>query len=402
MQQHSTMYSPQRRELQQPAPGRKVRGLAAIAVLIAGTASVAFAAPYLPASDQTVLMQVPAAAQQHELRPLRAALAADPESLPSALALAQAYLELGRSEGDPRFVSYAQATLAPWLQRSTAPVEALVMTAIALQSLHHFDEATGLLARALKRDPRNAQAWLTRATIEQVRGEFAAARHSCTRLIGIADPAVALACVTATNAMTGRLEPGYRSLALIADGNRDPKVRGWLLAQLGEMAVRLGRDADAENHFRNALAADPSNTTVAAEYADLLLRQHRPQEVVTLLSGRESQDTLLLRLAIAGERLGTRSGSRWSDLYAQRYAAALFDGDVTHLREHARYELDVRQDRKRALALAARNWQVQREPADVRVYWHASTGVERRVVEEWIAAVGYEDATLSVTARSAP
>ncbi|HEY5809480.1 MAG TPA: hypothetical protein VIT67_16010, partial [Povalibacter sp.] len=76
-----------------------------------GMLDVAHAAPHIPASDATVLMRVPASAQQTAILPLRRAVAANPGDLPAALELSRAYIDLGRREGDPRFISYAQATL---------------------------------------------------------------------------------------------------------------------------------------------------------------------------------------------------------------------------------------------------------------------------------------------------
>ena len=60
----------------------------------------------------------------------------------------------------------------------------LVLHATVQQNRHRFTAALATLERVLARDPRNAQAWLTRAMIELVRGEPRAALASCTRLLG--------------------------------------------------------------------------------------------------------------------------------------------------------------------------------------------------------------------------
>ncbi|MFL6576668.1 MAG: tetratricopeptide repeat protein [Povalibacter sp.] len=343
-------------------------------------------------------MRVPAAAQQRELQPLRRSLAQDPTNVSAALELSRAYLDLGRREGDPRFISYAQATLAPFTQGERAFTDALVLTAIALQSLHRFDDSMTFLSRAITSEPRHAQAWLTRATVQQVRGDFDAARDSCAHLIGITDTTVALACAASVNGMTGRLQQSYAALSAFArNSNSDARVQSWIGGQLGEMAVRLGDDTAAERHFRASLNADPGDVQVKAELADLLLRQRRWEATIDLLSGLEAQDTLLLRLAIAGQRLDQ---PHWAELYEARYQAALLDGDVTHVREHARYLLEVRGDRKQAFTLAQRNWQVQREPADIRLYWLASSDATRTTIAQWIAHTRYEDATLPLGVRT--
>jgi hypothetical protein len=63
-----------------------------------------------------------------------------------------------------------------------------------------------------------------------------------------------------------------------------------------------------------------------------------------------------------------------------------------HLREQARFELDVQGDAGRALDLAIRNWQVQREPIDARLLYEAAVaaGNASQVAEarRWLEAAG--------------
>jgi tetratricopeptide (TPR) repeat protein len=376
--------------------GPRARGLVVLLSALCAAAMTS-ATPYVPSNDTAVLAQVSGAEQLRELQPMRRALAANPDDVAAALVLARAYLDIGRRDGDPRFLSYSQATLARWTSRADAPVETLTLGAIALQSLHRFDDSLGLLQRAVDRDPRNAQAWLTQATVFQVRGQFAAARRSCTHLIGITDQAVALACLAGVNGMNGKLRESYVALASLAAQRVtiDSQVSGWLLGLLGDMSVRLGNDAGAQLHYEAALKANPDDVQVRAELADLLLRQRRATQAIELLQAYEAQDPLLLRLAIAGKQLRTRQGERWIAMYDARFQAAQRDDDATHLREHARYLLEVRGDAAAALKLAERNWQIQREPADIRVYWQAATNVgAATAIEKWITDNRYQDATL--------
>lgn len=365
-------------------------GLAVVLVIMTGAA---LAAPYIPASDSTVLTQVPVTSQ---VQRLRRTLANDPANLDAALELSRAWLSAGRRDGDPRFFSYVQATLASWTGRQDAPVDALILMATALQSTHRFAEAQSLLERALQLDPRNAQAWLTQATLLQVLGDFTAAENACRRLIGITDQRIALACIASAQSMHGKLDSSYRALQRVAqdDTRMDTSVRSWLLGQLGEMAVRLDDGDAAERHFAAALLANPDDNYLKGELADLYLRRSQPAAVIELLAGLEAQDALLLRLAIAERHLG---GTRWTSMYEARYREALRDGESIHLREHARYLLEVRGDAMAALQAAERNWRVQREPADIRIYWQAATAARSDsldVIMRWAAANGYQDATL--------
>jgi len=73
--------------------------------------------PFTPNDDHQVLERLPAKTSIAELRTLRGAqaeLRTDPENLQASLRLARNYIEKCRAESDPRYLGYAQATLAPW------------------------------------------------------------------------------------------------------------------------------------------------------------------------------------------------------------------------------------------------------------------------------------------------
>jgi Tfp pilus assembly protein PilF len=390
------------RSARKPRPAQPCRKawLAGLLLSSAWCASLATAAPYVPASDDTVLEVVPAAAQLQQLRPLRAQLARRPSDERSALALAEAYLELGRAESDPRFISYAQATLAPWLQVSRPDARALVLTASALQYLHRFDEALALLDRALREQPQNAQGWLIRADILQVQGHFIEAQAACRTLAQFSDALITVACLTGVKSLTGALTASYQALqSLYQDDPRLPSgLRVWVLDELADMAERAGNDHTTETYLTRALRVNASDPYSRAAYADLLLREQRNAEVVQLLEADQSKDNLLLRLSIAGTRLHLRQAEDWAATYQARYEAARRDGDLTHLREQARFLLEVRHDPVAALALAESNWEVQREPADIRLLAAAALGSADAAAAaralQWLTETHYEDQTL--------
>jgi tetratricopeptide (TPR) repeat protein len=366
--------------------------------------ATAVGAPRVPANDDTVLEHVPAASATRGLEPLRGQLAAHPDDLPTALTLAQGYLDIGRANADPRFVSYAEATLVPWMARSNPDPAVLTLAASTVQYLHRFDEALALLERALAAQPLNGQAWLTKATLLQVQGRFQESRKACQPLARIAGQLIALTCLTSVNSVTGQLAVSYMALdRVFTDDERLPSgIRIWIREQLADMAQRSGDDGAAEAHLKAALRVSAQDGSVKSDYADLLLRQQRNTEVIQMLRGDEQRDNLLLRLAIAGARLRTTDGARWSKQFQARYEASRRDGDDTHLREQARFLLEVGGQAAEALTLSQRNWQVQREPADVRIYAEAAaaTGNQQAAhdILKWIRETNYEDRTLTSTA----
>jgi tetratricopeptide (TPR) repeat protein len=355
------------------------------------------ASPYVPRDDATILERVPARSDLERLAPLRAAAAASPPSLEASLALATAYIGIGRRNSDPRFIAYAQAALLPWLAHSQPPERALVLQAITLQYLHRFDAALTSLDHALEREPLDAQAWLTRAALLELRGDYTAARRACARLVRIADEFSALTCLASVAGRNGQLAASYARLE--TPGDLDPRLpaalRVWRLAVLAEMAGRLGDDRAAEAYLREALRAEGDDPYVKAAYADLLLRNDRSREVLALLAGSEAQDPLLLRLAIAAHRLASPERDRWTQAYEERLREAERDGDNTHQREQAMYLLEVRGDAVAALTSARRNWSMQREPTDLCLYAQASlraqASTDRELIAQWLAETHYED-----------
>ena len=391
---------------------RDDKGVRSCAALLRTTAlfvllsigATASATPYIPADDSVVLERVPARSALERLAPLRAAVSANPTDLPATLSLARGYIDIGRSNSDPRFVAYAESVLAPWLARPTPEEPVLVLQATALQYLHQFDASLALLDRALVLRPLDGQAWLTRASLLELRGSYADARRACARLARAADELIALTCLCSVDSRSGKLAASYQSLMSLAGvgGPLPSAVQTWTQSVLAEMAERLGDDRTAEANLVAALRVEPDDPYVKASYADLLLRLNRPLEVTALLRGGEAQDPLLLRLAIAGARAASPEATRWASMYEERILAAERDRDFSHQREQAMFLLDVRGDARGALAAAASNWNVQREPADIRIYLRAAersaSSTDRAAIVSWLAATHYEDRTLPAIA----
>ena len=110
----------------------------------------AVAAPYTPESDDQILQRLPTPSILDGADALQEKLADDPRDRDSAEQLARLYIQAARREGDPRYLGYASATLAPWLQASDAPPSVLVLAATIAQGEHRFTQAHHLLRQALE------------------------------------------------------------------------------------------------------------------------------------------------------------------------------------------------------------------------------------------------------------
>ena len=386
----------------------RCNGFAPLRVLICvgltgGACAIASAGPFVPQSDDQVVERLPLAPSDPVLRRLRALngqLTRAPNDLPLAVMVAQGYSELGRVTGDPRYAGYAQAALTPWWSLERAPPEVLVLRAALHQRMHQFDLALADLATVMNINPRNVEARLMRATVNQVRGAYDDAREECRALQDLTEKLVWTACLTNVNGATGRLRESYERLraAFSRYPIAEPKLGSWVLTSLAEMATRAGMISEAEAHFRAALTLAPADYYLLGAYADYLLDNGRPQDVVALLRYKSAADPLLLRYALALQAQNSNDLAIQVQQLVDRFAASRLRGDRVHLREEARFTLRLLNAPATALKLAQENWQVQKEPADVRILLeaalaaHDNTAVDE--VKEWLGNSGLENVQL--------
>ncbi len=388
--------------------------LGVLAVLPVAMVSSALAAPVVPSHDSEVLERLrsttAADPRSREIRELQADLARQPDRRDLAVRVARLYLLKNREESDPRYLGYAQAALARWWSEERAPSDVVVLRATIRQSRHEFEAAMGDLSRLVAVEPGNAQGWLTLAAIQQVRGDYAAAGRSAMALFQLADEEVAVTCAAITASLNGEAAKGANLLqrTLGRNPHPDPAVRVWALTALAEITGRLGRDHDAEARFKEALALQDRDGYLLGAYADFLLDVGRPEEVLSLLREETRNDNLLLRLGLAEQGVHPTHASLSKEVTSlrARFEASRLRGDTAHQREEARFTLHLLHQPRPALDLARANWQVQREPADVRILLEAAiaTGDQPALhtVREWLQTSRLEDVHLDRLLASRP
>jgi uncharacterized protein (TIGR02996 family) len=264
----------------------------------------------------------------------------------------------------------------------------------------------------LGRAPRHTQARLTRASVLTIVARYAEAERDCAALARMASELVVATCSSAPMSLDGRAGEAYALLAaaLSRSGAATADMLSWAHTLAAEIAARRGEAVIAEEHFRNALAADPQDAYLRAAYADFLLDRQRPREAAALVMHDPRNDVLLLRLALA-EAAFPRPTPAEQRAFAQRraelaarFAASRARGDIVHRREEARFAL-LERDPRRALTLARANWEVQREPADLRVLAEAARAAGDaavlEVVRAWQREHRLEDVTIAAITGSA-
>lgn len=334
-----------------------------LGLAITAIAAAAHAEPLLPASDAEVVERLPASGgAAREERRARRLLAQQPDDVALALRLARAGLERSRSSGDPRHAGLALAALRHWSDPASAPPEVLLLQATLDQHLHEFDAAARKLETLLQRRPRDAQGWLTLATVRRVQGRYGDADVACRRLAAAGTALHAAACAAENDGLRGRFEQARAVLQRLAATPRlDGPTRAWLLTTRAELEQRAGDPQAAETAWRAALQAAPESYALLG-CADLLLAQGRPQEALVLLQDRPASDAVLLRRAIGGDAPAAQQLRERIAQAGQRPGSA-----STHGREQALFALQVEHAAPRAVALARQNLQRQREPVDLWV-----------------------------------
>jgi hypothetical protein len=378
----------------------------AVAV-VASVSGVAVAAPFIPQDANEIVVELtpPTGPEWDEIGRVRAELAATPDASAIAARLAHGYLELFRVEGDPRLIGYAAAALSRWTLDGTAP-PAVALELIAIEQLEHrFDAAVRALDDFLARDASNAQAWLMRASISLARGQYPESTNACARLVLTAGAETAGACLAAVQAVTGRARQAREFLAAAfarGDYETDAAFESWVRTLAAETAVALDMPSDADAEFRAALSAArraggrPTIYLISA-YADFLLDSGRDTDVLAFLVEAPRSDATLLRAATARKRLGLVVDDEIRTL-SQHLELTLSGHEETHGREAAYFLLRVLDAPSDALALAARNFAVQREPLDARLVLEAAVAVcdadAALPVLEWMQSNAVEHAAL--------
>lgn len=355
------------------------------------------AAPRTPASDTEVLEKLPLRAGDstaRELSSLRAALVQAPTDEAKATELVTRYFDLAMARGDPRYIGYADAVVQRFPATRSAPL--LTLRGMLRQYRHDFAGALSNLDEALKQDPSYADAQAWRAAIFLVKADYAAAQQACDALQRLERDVLAGGCLGLTQAYGGQLDAGYQTLQKSLAQAGFPSNQVWLLTRLGEVAAWRGEAAQADAHYRAALALGRDDVYLLAAWADFLLDAGQPAEVVKWLQSWESADSLLLRLAEAETALQLPGAARLRQTMADRFTAARARGDTTHRAEEARFELRLRQDAKTALRLAQENYAVQREPRDARILLEAAIAAQdpasAQPARDWLRSSGFEDA----------
>lgn len=379
--------------------------------LLALGVSLAEAAPFTPSSDSEVVERLPLASDPsaRQLESLRRQLAGRPDDHALRLDIGRRYFSLAMAQGDPRLVGYASAAIAPLAAQSADIADYWLLRGQLEQFSHQFEPALTSLAKASQIDPKNPEPLGWRAAIFMVQARYAEALAECGRLAPLAEPLFGIGCRAYAQAAAGELNPAFESLAAaaraaaVASTPPAPELLLWAYTRLAEMAIRLQKSDAAEPYFKSALKLGVIDQFLLGAYADFLLAQQKPAEVLTLLAGWERSDILLLRLALAGQATNDSRATDWTNQLRDRFQAAAQRGDRLHEQEAARFELDIERKPAKALAAASSNYTVQKEPRDAEILMRTALAAGQAKAAQpaldWLRTSRYEDPALEKLAQ---
>ena len=385
--------------------GLQTRGANCAARLVGLAAATwcaaALAAPWRPTDDSVVLAAVPARGINLTLESAERDYRAHPDDVAILERLVREQLAAGRRLSDPRYFGQAEAVLARALSLSQRSLTLDISWADILQHRHDYEASRRVLDRVLSTAPREPQARLMRAQMNLAQGRFAEARRDCTALLTVG--AVGRVCLAQAMTMTGDLERGYALALREATGGGNPATRSWILTALADMAARRG-DPDSQQWLEKALLADPDDQYARLALADALIDRGALGAAARVAGAGPQSDAALLRLAIVATASG--GGDAAARELEARHREATARGEVIHLRDLARFRLEVLHDVHGALEAARRNFASQKEPWDARLLLESARAAgDLGAVAEyraWQRTTGYQDRRLASLAVAAP
>lgn len=212
-------------------------------------------------------------------------LEAHPRARDAHLNLATALLDAGRPE-DALAAAREGLRLRPESAKSYSAV------GVALIRLGRPAEAESVVREGVARDPRDREALQNLAEALRIQGRFDEALAQFETLLGFY-PGYAVAHAGAAAALVelGRFEEALAHVERAFAHGIGGALQSLTGRSGGRAAAALGRFADAETHYRRALAAVPDDSQTLVDFGELLFRQQRYDDAMRIY------ERLLLREA---------------------------------------------------------------------------------------------------------
>lgn len=286
------------------------------------------------------------------------------------VALAQAYLSKAQQSSDVSYFDEAEKLVDSALKKQPDNKAALLAKASVCEARHDFQGAIKILEALEKQDPGDVD---TRSLLANSLMEVGRVPEALeiSKDIFRQVPTVGAALQAARAYIAAGDDNKARKILEVAIGQEQPmenKLSARLRSLLGEMDVRHGRLAEAEQFFRSSLDASPENAQTTEDLARLKVRQGQLDEAEKLFMAAFARTQHPLLLREVAQLKQTRGQAEESKKMLQQAETLLRPevqkGRYGHARDLARVLLDLGQP-EQALKLLQ---QEEKQRQDWRLY----------------------------------
>ena len=365
---------------------------ALLAAAVFGGGAEAAVRVYQPSDPAAVVLRLGSSSSESQLAQLRAASVAAPNDVDALLRYVDALVEAGARSGNERYYGYAEQALNGW--RDGGQPAVALRRAQLLQHRHEFAAAEQLLGTILQVDARDSEARLMRAQVRLHLHQPQEALADCTSLMSTVDLLTSTTCIAQARAALGDLQRAQTLLLRVLEYQKGGNAtRSWSAGIAAEFAVRLGDASTADRWYREAFELDPQSHYARIIYADYLLSAGRFDEATKVASRGAS---------LADRARSVLAGRDATSLEAQRLQLAWDEadarGETAHLRDRARFELDLLHDPAKAHASARTSFKERSEPDDALLLATTAAATRdeesRNAVLAWQQRNRYQDVRL--------
>lgn len=327
-----------------------------------------------------------------------------PNNVEFATQLAEHYVKYAKQINRDLYLYLAKQTLENWWDQKTPPLAVLSLRAYLYQAGHQFSQAKADWQQLIQRQPNNLTARFSLALLQQIQGNYEAAIQSCQSLLTLQQLTLSTLCQSSVKSVNGYAQRSYKLLKVLSKNMPLDNVwRQWTLATMAEIATRLGDMNTAEFHFKQVVNDASGDAYIKVRYADFLLQQQRPNDLLKQFPIPYEDQALLLRQVHAARLLNNQAQiEKYQSHLSQRLNLPSQDlqQDDASLQAAilAYYYLNIDQQPEQALYYANLNWETQKASEDLRLLLRTALLTNDtktlKIIQQWREKTGLEDIVL--------
>ncbi len=316
----------------------------------------AISSPYTPDSITDVIVTVPDALL---------AIKREEDDQQAANNKANNYFNLARDHSDPRWYGFAKTALLPWWDSGNRSLQTRFAKVEIYQFHHEFDNALLELNQIIKLQPRLPKAFLSRATVHTMLGNFSLALQDCQHLLLTGSPVLGAHCTAQVKGVTGSGQEAIHTLTSILDIAQELSnaEKFEIHVSLATIAHRHNNLKLASEHYQRALAIQPRNAYLLAHFSDLLMETGQLEN----LGYMTENDTPVLEQKIKRlfffQKTNPEAARELTAKLNLIFENPVMNQDEFPYKEYADFLLITNSKTDKALTASLENWAIQKDPS---------------------------------------